>query len=282
MSMTATKIIMLPKASRMMTKVQVDEANRQVCVMFADGVWACVPVEEIEKAGPPVALNLNRIELSDPYVLRVGTSEGDVEEIPWDFFRHYCDPAFAQSEQKRDESSREALGQRIRGLREKANLTQEQLAHKANVGRITISRIENGRLYAHTETLRRIAKALDTDLVSLLIISRNGAQGSAKEPVSQGGTLTKEKFIELLSRKTGITKGKTRKTLNSILELIMDSVGQGQRVTFSRFGTFEARRSMVAHRVNPRTAQPMVESRKTRVYFRASKAFKKALARMVK
>jgi nucleoid DNA-binding protein/DNA-binding XRE family transcriptional regulator len=280
--MTQTKTIFLPQASRMMTKVQVDKSKNQLHVWFADGVLACVPVEEIEKAGPPVTLNLNQIELSDPYVLRVGTSKGDTEEIPWDFFRHYCDPAFAQSEQKRDELSQEALGQRIRELREQANFTQEQLADKANVGRITVSRIENGKLYAHTDTLRRIAKALETDLVNLLISDRKGNEKTAVRVSPKGGKTTKARIIKLLAVKTGLRKEKARQCFNSFLDLIVESVARNESVVFPGFGTFGARLSMVTRRVNPRTAQRMVGSPKTRVYFRASKAFKRALAKIVK
>ncbi|NIV31087.1 MAG: helix-turn-helix domain-containing protein [Anaerolineae bacterium] len=82
--------------------------------------------------------------------------------------RHFCDAGFSRSEQRKDELSRRALGARLRRLRERAGLTQNELADKAKVGRATISRIENGKMYAHTVTLRRLAKALNINLVELI------------------------------------------------------------------------------------------------------------------
>ncbi len=160
--------IELPQATRMMTRVQVDKVHRQLRVRFADGRVAVVPVEEIEKAGRPVRLDLDRVELPDPYVILVANTKGGIEEIPWDFVRHYCDHEFTQAAREKDELSRRVLGKRLRRLREQAGLTQAELARRAGVGRVTVVRIEKGRIYARTETLRRLARALGTSLADLL------------------------------------------------------------------------------------------------------------------
>ncbi len=160
--------IELPQAARMMTRVEVDKQHRQLRVRFADGRVATVPVEEIEKAGQPVRLDLDRVELPDPYVILIANAEGDLEEVPWDFVRHYCDAEFTEAEREKDEASRQTLGRRLRRLREEAGLTQAELAQRAGVGRVTVARIENGRMYARTETLRRLARALGISLVDLL------------------------------------------------------------------------------------------------------------------
>lgn len=168
MAITEIKSIVLPEAARMMTRVDVDKEHRWLRVWFADGLSAIVPAEEIERAGRPVTLDLSQVKLLDPYVILIANTEGGIEEVPWDLIRHYCDAEFSRSEQRKDELSRRALGARLRRLRERAGLTQNDLADKAKVGRATISRIENGRMYAHTATLRRLAKALDIDLVDLI------------------------------------------------------------------------------------------------------------------
>jgi len=152
----------------MMTRVDVDAEHRRLWVWFADGLSAIVPVEEIEKAGKPVTLDLSEVKLLDPYVILIANTEGGIEEVPWDLIRHFCDAEFSRSEQRKDELSRRALGARLRQLRERARLTQNELADRAKVGRATISRIENGKMYAHTATLRRLAKALNINLVGLI------------------------------------------------------------------------------------------------------------------
>jgi transcriptional regulator with XRE-family HTH domain len=61
----------------------------------------------------------------------------------------------------------QALGLAIRQTRERAGLTQAQLADAANLNKTWISHIESGRVNPAYGTLRRIATALDVDLSSL-------------------------------------------------------------------------------------------------------------------
>ncbi len=50
---------------------------------------------------------------------------------------------------------------RLKEIREEAGLTQEELAEKSGVSRVTISLIENGRAdCVKTQTLTRLADAL--------------------------------------------------------------------------------------------------------------------------
>ena len=179
--------IELPQATRMMTRVEVDKEGRRLRVLFADGRIAVVPVAEIERAGKPVTLDLDTVELPDPYVILVRNTEGGLEEIPWDFVRHYCDPEFTRSEREKAELSRQALGERIRQRRKEAGLTQAELAKLAGVGRITVMRLEHGRIDARTETLRRIAGALGVQLVDLLAPKSQGFTFDSKSAASTSG-----------------------------------------------------------------------------------------------
>ena len=53
----------------------------------------------------------------------------------------------------------------IKQLRQKMNLTQEELAEKSGVGRVTISRMETGELKETTAgTLSKLARALDVSI----------------------------------------------------------------------------------------------------------------------
>lgn len=60
---------------------------------------------------------------------------------------------------------RAALAMKIRGLREKAGLSQSQLAKKAGMHQPGIARIENGRSETSVETLDKVAAALGCSLV---------------------------------------------------------------------------------------------------------------------
>ena len=61
------------------------------------------------------------------------------------------------------------LGKRLRQVRRRKDLTQEQLAAMAGVSPITISRMEQGNAaHAHACTLRDLARALDVSTDYLL------------------------------------------------------------------------------------------------------------------
>jgi len=68
-----------------------------------------------------------------------------------------------------------AIGQRIKASRERKGWLQEDLAEESGIARANIARLEGGRHAAHLSTLRRVAKALDLKVDSLL---------KAPEPVS--------------------------------------------------------------------------------------------------
>nr|BAL57737.1 DNA binding regulatory protein [uncultured Acetothermia bacterium]BAL59065.1 hypothetical protein HGMM_OP3C220 [Candidatus Acetothermum autotrophicum] len=181
---TPVQTVLLPHAHKMMVRVEVDRARRLLRVWFADGVVATVPAREIEQAGRPVTLDLTTVRLSDPSVILIDNTDGETEEIPWDFIRHYCDAQFARAERARDRLSLHALGAQVRSYRELKGLSQEELARKAKIGRITLSRIENGKLYAQTKTLSKIAAALEINLADL-IASPVGASPKPQQPQSK-------------------------------------------------------------------------------------------------
>ena len=55
------------------------------------------------------------------------------------------------------------IGDRLRDLRVRRALTQEELADKADVGTNTVARLERNETEPHMSTLRKLAKALDVD-----------------------------------------------------------------------------------------------------------------------
>ena len=60
------------------------------------------------------------------------------------------------------------IGRKLRELRDQRNLTQQDMAAKAGVPRTYISRIENARLLPGPVMLRRIAEALQLEILDLL------------------------------------------------------------------------------------------------------------------
>lgn len=64
------------------------------------------------------------------------------------------------------------IGENVKKCREKANLTQAELAEKVGIGTASVSRIERGEKRMKLETLRAVAEALDIS-VGLLFYQEN-------------------------------------------------------------------------------------------------------------
>ena len=65
------------------------------------------------------------------------------------------------------------LGKRIKELREHKNLTQEKLAEKIGIGQRNLSKIECGNNFVTSETLTKIAFALEVEPKELFDFGHN-------------------------------------------------------------------------------------------------------------
>lgn len=133
-------------------------------VEFADDARGVIPWEDLELSSRPM-----NIALPNPYTLLVALEDGKVEEIPWDYARHYADPAYRAREEQIAREGRRVLGERIKRLRVQAGLSQEQLAKRSGINRVTLARIELGEHSPRMETLRAIARGLGCDVQKLLL-----------------------------------------------------------------------------------------------------------------
>ena len=134
---------------------------------FADGAKGLIPYADIpEIEGPAVVRSL---ELPNPYELVLETAQAERVEIPWDFARHYCDATYRPTVEAIAAAGRRTVGERIRGLRRSAGLTQEALADAADIGRVTLVRLEKGEQTPRFKTLGAIADALEVRITELLV-----------------------------------------------------------------------------------------------------------------
>ena len=72
----------------------------------------------------------------------------------------------------------------LRGLRQRAILSQEQLAEKSGVARDTISKLETGRRKAYPTTVRKLAAGLEVEPGLLL----GGVEYREAEPPEEGSS----------------------------------------------------------------------------------------------
>ncbi len=157
--------VLVRNAERMMTFASLHEDG--VELHFADGCKGLVPFADIPEVRERVVLS--GVELPNPYEMILRTVDGEQVEIPWDFARHYCDESYRPTIEAIAMRGRQTLGERVRRLRESAGLTQEALAGAANVGRVTLVRIERGEQSPRYKTLAALAQALGKGASELLV-----------------------------------------------------------------------------------------------------------------
>ena len=157
--------VLVKNANRMMTVASLLEDGIELS--FADGSKGLIPYADVPEIKERLAVS--SLELPNPYEMVLGTTCGEQVEIPWDFARHYCDASYRPTIEAIAMRGRQTLGERIRGFRESAGLTQEALSRAANIGRVTLVRLEKGEQSPRFKTLDAIAKALGRRVPELLV-----------------------------------------------------------------------------------------------------------------
>lgn len=95
-------------------------------------------------------------------------------------------------------------GERIRAYRKIARMTQEQLAEKVGVNRVTITQYENGSITPPLDRLEKVASALGCSLIDLIDSnSFHNASDSDKEKLTR---LAGEKADEEIARASYISE----------------------------------------------------------------------------
>jgi DNA-binding XRE family transcriptional regulator len=145
---------------------QATASNQGIAVAFADGGAGLIPFDDLPEIGN--LANLRSMELPNPYELVLRPRVGDALGLPWDFGRAYCDPAYRERVNAVAAAGRASLGRRLRSLRLAGSLSQDALAKAAGIGRVTLSRLENGEQSPRHETLLSLARALHVPTVALL------------------------------------------------------------------------------------------------------------------
>ena len=157
--------VLVKNANRMMTSACLLDAGIELS--FADGSRGLIPYADVPEV--KVRAGISGLELPDPYGMVLQTAAGERVEIPWDFARRYCGASYRPTVEAMAAAGRHALGERVRRFRAAAGLTQAELARAADIGRVTLVRLENGGQNPRFRTLTALARALGTDVPELLV-----------------------------------------------------------------------------------------------------------------
>jgi DNA-binding protein HU-beta len=89
--------------------------------------------------------------------------------------------------------------------------------------------------------------------------------------------MTKTDLVDILARKTGITKTSAAEAIDVITQTIADALKKGDKVTLIGFGTFDVAHRAAREGVNPRTRQKIKIKASKAPRFKAGKALKDAV-----
>lgn len=139
-------------------------------VTFGDGEHAVVLLSRLLPADTqltrPVKLEVSSVEVI------IATSAGPYV-IPWDRLRILTDDEFANEMAEEAEKNARTIGQKIRSLRERQDITAKKLAERAGITAQTITRIERGHTDVSFATLKKILSAMGYGLADLAIEEEN-------------------------------------------------------------------------------------------------------------
>lgn len=143
-----------------------DPQRQQVRVQFFDGDVVSAPARHLTDHRDQ-GIEWQRLDVEDSMHLRVPTANEPVE-IPGFTIRSLTDGEFASHLARHAEESARRVGERLRTLRKARGLTAKEMAERAGVAPLTITRIELGRHDVVFTTLERILAAMGYTLRELV------------------------------------------------------------------------------------------------------------------
>lgn len=89
--------------------------------------------------------------------------------------------------------------------------------------------------------------------------------------------MTKNELIEKVAKKSSLTKRASSDAVNATFNIIRDSLGRGEKVVITGFGTFLLRSRAARRGRNPQTGQPIQIPQKKLPGFTAGKTIKRLI-----
>lgn len=90
------------------------------------------------------------------------------------------------------------FGERVRAIRKKLGLSQEELAEKANLHYTYIGGVERGERNLSLDSIEKIANALDVEISELFVGYRGGGDGEASGIIAEINAYLDDKDIKTL------------------------------------------------------------------------------------
>ena len=89
--------------------------------------------------------------------------------------------------------------------------------------------------------------------------------------------MNKREFIEAYAARTGMMKAEAKKNVDAFLELIKNTLTEGEEIVLPGFGKFEVKARSERMARNPQTGETVVVPASNAVHFKAGKFLKDAV-----
>ncbi len=93
----------------------------------------------------------------------------------------------------------------------------------------------------------------------------------------EGFWLNKTELVGAVAKKAGLTKKDTEKAINSFIDVVQETLAEGDTVAILGFGTFLARERSAREGRNPRTGEPIQIAAARVPVFRPGRGLKDAV-----
>jgi DNA-binding protein HU-beta len=94
--------------------------------------------------------------------------------------------------------------------------------------------------------------------------------------------MNKGEFIDRLADRTDLTKKEARNLLDSVLDLVQETLLKGEDVKLVGFGKFAVRARKASSRINPQTRKPIQVAAKVVPLFKPGKELKRQVEKTLK
>ncbi len=89
--------------------------------------------------------------------------------------------------------------------------------------------------------------------------------------------MTKTELVEVVYERAGLSRKEAAEAVDSVLEIIKDSLSRGEKVKISGFGSFAVNRKRARRGRNPQTGAPLIIGSRCVLSFKASDILKQRL-----
>ena len=115
-----------------------------------------------------------------------------------------------------------------------------------------------------------LSTALRASAAQIRMQSADGAEGE----VARRSGVSKGQLVDAISLRAGVSKKTAELVLSAALDVIVETVANGDKVTLVNFGTFDSKKREAREGRNPQTNKPMHIPASTAPTFKFGKMFK--------